>query len=480
MCRGVPVSLPTRLTRVLKDYRNSLMGGIPGALWDPDQGIVMLPWPELTSTWIYDSQGYCDGTVIWNDLICDIRRGHLSDEGGSRHTARSRIFRLSEVPPSRRRLLVRRPPHALGLGPNSTYLNSMRNAGLVASRSWSMYWGREYADDDIDGSIVVGGCDSERMIGDRYTMPLDYDDYENRSGCWTGTKVNISEIILNSHDGSDDTIYSTAEPLSVCIVPQRQLLPEAPGDVFSSSEETTDARPSNISYDLGWDGHVYLEDDLVPNSQYMVPGVEITREGDRAVDDSKRVLLINDMGGSDGPFTLGRSFSTAAYLDVDHENGSFSLWKANPTSSSKLVSIVSEDAAEECSGKILNSGNGTSDDGPDAHKKTSSAMLGGAIGGTLGGVAIASAAAFFLWCRRRQMESWEIDPSIPMMLGDTFKSPIVIPQTYQELPVASQHIPREMEGDVPSYHELDGRSELGRKGIGNGPSAVSAERALTP
>lgn len=38
---------------------------------------------ELNNTWIYGYKPYCDDTVLWNDLICQVRRGNFFYENAS-------------------------------------------------------------------------------------------------------------------------------------------------------------------------------------------------------------------------------------------------------------------------------------------------------------------------------------------------------------------------------------------------------------
>lgn len=147
--------------------------------------------------------------------------------------------------------------HALGLGKNSTFLNSLLRAGQIASLSWSLFWGRMWVDDWLDGSLVLGGYDSKVSVGDNYTQALDYSDNDG-TGCFTGMKVTITGIELNFSNGSDVTIYEDALP--VCIVPQRQLLIEGPRSIREAFENTTGMVYQNTSYGLHWSAVQYSAD----------------------------------------------------------------------------------------------------------------------------------------------------------------------------------------------------------------------------
>lgn len=139
--------------------------------------------------------------------------------------------------------------HALGLGSNSTFLNSLVQAGSIASRVWSIFWGRMWVDDWVDGSVVFGGYNSELVSGENHTQALDYSD---DTGCWTGMKVVVSDIKLNFPNGEDVSIFLTNYALPACIVPHRQLLIEAPVDLRETFESLTEMKHTRASYGLHW------------------------------------------------------------------------------------------------------------------------------------------------------------------------------------------------------------------------------------
>lgn len=135
--------------------------------------------------------------------------------------------------------------HALGLGKNSTYLNSLVQAGQIASRVWSIFWGRMWVDDWLNGSIVLGGYDSALVTGDNYTQAL---DYSNSTGCYTGMKVIVTDVVLNNRDGTDVSIMPANYALPVCLVPQRQLLMEGPATILSNFYTSTDTESIGGAY----------------------------------------------------------------------------------------------------------------------------------------------------------------------------------------------------------------------------------------
>lgn len=248
---------------------------------------------------MYDYQSYCDKTIIWNDLICQVRRGNyfyenasltwskassLVEAGGASQETNNTGAELgitdllttslggTETVSLGGTNLTTWPVgiprlnwdhgyttlHALGLGSNSTLLQALVDTGQIAARVWSIFWGRMWVDDWIDGSVVLGGYDSELVLGSNYTQNLDYSE---TTGCWTGMRVTITDIVLNTRVGSKVSIFPTNYALPTCIVPQRQLLLEAPRSILTNFEYETGMASIGPSYGLHWSARQYLAED---------------------------------------------------------------------------------------------------------------------------------------------------------------------------------------------------------------------------
>lgn len=154
----------------------------------------------------------------------------------------------------------------------------------------------------------------------------------------------------------------------------------------------------------------------MPNSQFMTPFVQIGYDGARFYNESIKEFLYNSVGNQ--PATLGRYFLTAAYLMVNHDANSFTLWQGNPATSSTLVPVLDEETAAACgtntSGVVQQSATATasasSSSGDDDASSSSGGISTGAIAGAaVGGVAalavIAGIIAMFLLKRRRQQRA---------------------------------------------------------------------------
>lgn len=109
-------------------------------------------------------------------------------------------------------------------------------------------------EDAVDGSVVFGGFDQQKTLGKNYTQPLDFNDI---TGCWTGMKVQISKIKLNFRNGDDSDLLPVNTLIDACIVPQRQLLLEAPGSIVKTFEQETGMSNHGRSYGLHWSAYLY-------------------------------------------------------------------------------------------------------------------------------------------------------------------------------------------------------------------------------
>jgi LPXTG-motif cell wall-anchored protein len=152
----------------------------------------------------------------------------------------------------------------------------------------------------------------------------------------------------------------------------------------------------------------------IPNSQLITPAVEVDRNGSRTVDRSKRELLMGGVG--DQPTTLGRYFFTAAYLMVDHDARTFTMWQANPTTKTNLVPVVRKttnsadgDCGNDGSGNGGSGGNDGAGQGGTTTTPSSSVstgtIAGAAVGGIAGLVVIAALVVFFLRRKRKQQKA---------------------------------------------------------------------------
>jgi hypothetical protein len=112
------------------------------------------------------------------------------------------------------------PQAMLGLGENSTLLHSLKAQNMIASRSWSFFWGKDGQGQQSNGSIVFGGYDKNKAQGTtNYTGKLNY------TSCKWGTAVEISTLGLIFLDASTKNLFNAttdtkvSQPLYGCINP---------------------------------------------------------------------------------------------------------------------------------------------------------------------------------------------------------------------------------------------------------------------
>ncbi|KAF4451229.1 hypothetical protein F53441_5772 [Fusarium austroafricanum] len=473
-CDAEPLVLPLRSVQVKTGIENSYMRGISAEVGTPAQNLVLLPWADLNNTWIYD-EPFCKGSGMSNDAACEVRRGGLFSErdsksfinasdivkagGASTETlwkggqfgVRTLIedslgvidkFKLEgsaeieEFPfgiPTSKWDSTYTTLSPLGLGKNSTYLNALRKAGKIGSRVWSIFWGRMWITESLDGSLVLGGYDEKKVTGENYTAPLVHNHFDADEGCWTGMRVTLTDIQVNYLGGSNVSIFPSGTNLKCCIDPANHLLLEAPAPIIKNFESVSGLETNYSSSAIHWnalqtnlekkffgDLTFHLESGLkirVPSNQYMIPFVDINANGSRVSDATKRDILITDI--EDEPPILGRYFLTAAYLMVNHDAGTFTLWQANATTEKNLVRVFDEETGKKCGGNatgviqpsassIPSASTSSSPDGGGSQSGSSRAgVIGGAVVASVLGVALLGlGVAYFLRKKKKRANTY--------------------------------------------------------------------------
>lgn len=251
---------------------------------------------ELNNTYLHDLQSnHCDPTVIWNDEICKVRSGGYFFEDMSTSFNKSvdliscggapqEIPNREVTPDSISKLVstslsgldrivipggisielpigIPRIPwdispstytitNPLGLGTNSTFLNTLFEVGQIPSRVWSIFWGRMWTNEgDLDGSVVLGGYDSNKIIGANFTKDL---DFSPDTGCWTGMKITVSSLLVNFRNGTDINAFRPGTAINFCIQPHGAVLLEMKFDAVSAVVDTMGMEDMGPSYGLHW------------------------------------------------------------------------------------------------------------------------------------------------------------------------------------------------------------------------------------
>lgn len=164
------------------------------------------------------------------------------------------------------------PQNVIGLGPNSTFLNTLRANDMIASRTYSFFWGQDGTTGQSNGSMVFGGYDSAKISGavtSNYTGTLNY------TSCLWGIQVELSALGLFFHNGTKASIMydedgEEATSIMGCIDPGAPGMFDMPDyDQFEAFAEftnytsfynyvgTSEMRSTGLNF---WDS-LYLADD---------------------------------------------------------------------------------------------------------------------------------------------------------------------------------------------------------------------------
>jgi len=108
--------------------------------------------------------------------------------------------------------------NALGVGRNSTLLNTLVSRGDIASRTYSFWdgWTGAEPQHQMDGNLVIGGYDAAKISGNNITLPFSTD-----SVCLEGYIVTISDIKMELPNGSSPSILGSfaGSQLRACVGP---------------------------------------------------------------------------------------------------------------------------------------------------------------------------------------------------------------------------------------------------------------------
>jgi hypothetical protein len=148
--------------------------------------------------------------------------------------------------------------NSLGFGMQSTILNGLSNAGLIASRTFSMFFGLTGASKDhqMDGSLVIGGYDAAKIAGQNYTLPLIY-----TTACPTGLLTVVTDISMNFENGTSQSITGAAQgfALQMCIQPGYPLI-TIPSDIWSNFQRYATGTYLGRSFGINLFGELYAAD----------------------------------------------------------------------------------------------------------------------------------------------------------------------------------------------------------------------------
>lgn len=122
--------------------------------------------------------------------------------------------------------------NALGLGKNSTFLQTLVEKGAIISKTWSLFYGLTGAEEgsQMDGVAVFGGYDKAKTTGQNQTFDLNYDE-----NCRTGMVATITSIDVGFENGTEQNVFGS--PMHICLDPAFEIISFTPKIVNTLNEK---------------------------------------------------------------------------------------------------------------------------------------------------------------------------------------------------------------------------------------------------
>ncbi|EEQ89651.2 uncharacterized protein BDCG_04771 [Blastomyces dermatitidis ER-3] len=352
------------------DDPGSVRWGLSISVGSPPQQIVAAIKPvDWNNSWLWGSQRECTGRISQDNCIW-FRGGVFNEKESS-----------SWVP-------TEIPDGSIGLGRASSFLDVLTAQKKIASRTWSLSWGWQglEAFHQMKGNLVQGGYDRAKIKGDNFTR-----DFVDVKECTSELMVYVKQIYITTWYGDRTDVYkSSGSTLNACLRPD--ISPNSlPDHVFNNFKRRL---PGNFRGNLTFT----LDSGLsitVPNHQLVLPNTVINRDGHQTFANDSRVIPIHNAGRQGA--SLGQSFLSYVYIHVNNDLKRFSIWQANPTEETDIVSL----AAGSCDPDPANdSGSANSD------SKLGRGAIAGIVIGAVAGIALVGLAIWFLiWHKRKRTQN---------------------------------------------------------------------------
>ena len=116
--------------------------------------------------------------------------------------------------------------NAIGLGTNSTVLTYLKIAKVIASASWSMFYGLDTFNtrSQMDGIVVLGGYDRAKATGPNTTASV-----QMGTSCGTNLLISVLDVKMTSNGASQSLLRT---PQLACLDPGLTTIGFS-ADVFS-------------------------------------------------------------------------------------------------------------------------------------------------------------------------------------------------------------------------------------------------------
>ncbi|OCK76877.1 acid protease [Lepidopterella palustris CBS 459.81] len=445
-CSFEPVSIPVQWVTLAN---KGTMRGLSVSMGTPVQNFSLLPIVETNNTYLFQQNSGCDITLA----AC------MTHRGGFYHPEKSSTWKNTTpaYPPNweptekqtdgsvgvdqfvlNENVTLQQFPFgnpnntitvangnvqaSLGLGRNSSILSILERAGSIGSQSFGYWWGLDGATDPatMDGGVVLGGYDLAKIKNPENNHTGSFSPPGGL--CPEGMEITINEMILNFPNGSNPNMMSSllgSNPITACLCIQCPTVMSMPIDpYYNRLENWTDSFNFNRSGGINFFDMMYLAKDAyqgdftitldsglsirVPNSQLVIPDRTISGDGSIASNESVRDYMfysLQDVNAHDTP-RIGRIFFTSAYIFINNDDKTFTIWEANPTTETNIISVQNAQVQKACSVAatsimptstitVSSAISSPSSSTTQSAAPTSSHISGGAIGGIVTGAIVA-------------------------------------------------------------------------------------------
>lgn len=222
---------------------------------------------------------------------------------------------------------------SLGLSSSSTVLAHLKNNGTIDRSVVGFYLGTAYhrAAGTQNGSIVMGGYDAGRMVGEQHKYPLVPAPAPNASPL----KVHVKQMSLVTEDGS--SIALVTDDGFDGYISTNQYEMELPSEIANILSEALEASPADDNVDNAplrlakpFDGNltITLEDgyQITYPSEWVSNVSNMTPFASSTGNNSSNTTSLS----STRPLIFGAAFLQHLYTTIDYDAGCFYLADAKP------------------------------------------------------------------------------------------------------------------------------------------------------
>lgn len=113
--------------------------------------------------------------------------------------------------------------NSLGVGRESTFLQTLLNDGAISSKTWSLFYGLAGEDEysQMDGTAVFGGYDKAKINDEAKKETIKF-DYYFKKNCRTGMVATVTSIDVGFENGTEQNAF--ASPVDMCLDPAFEIM----------------------------------------------------------------------------------------------------------------------------------------------------------------------------------------------------------------------------------------------------------------